>query len=42
MTGYDLMNPYADFNSGGSLTFRYLYGPGMIDFLLARLTGRSR
>jgi RHS repeat-associated protein len=36
-TGYDGVNPYADFNSSGSLTFSYLYGPGMIDFLLARL-----
>jgi len=27
-------NPYADFNGAGSLTMRYLYGPG-IDWLLA-------
>src|SRR5207245_1235394 len=35
-TGYDRVNPYADFNSGGSLTFRYLYG-NAIDFLLGRV-----
>jgi RHS repeat-associated protein len=35
-TGYDGVNPFADFNSSGSLTFSYLYGNG-IDFLLARL-----
>src|SRR2546425_12833475 len=35
-TGYDDVNPYADFNSSGSLTFQYLYG-NAIDFLLARL-----
>jgi RHS repeat-associated protein len=35
-TGYDGANPFADFNSSGSLTFSYLYGNG-IDFLLARL-----
>jgi RHS repeat-associated protein len=34
-TGYDGVNPYADFNSSGSLTYRYLYG-NAIDFLLAR------
>src|SRR6266851_9764904 len=35
-TGYDGVNPYADFNSSGSLTFQYLYGDA-INFLLARL-----
>jgi RHS repeat-associated protein len=35
-TGYDGVNPYADFNSSGALTFQYLYG-NAIDFLLARL-----
>jgi RHS repeat-associated protein len=35
-TGYDGVNPYADFNSGGSLTYQYLYG-NAIDFLLARV-----
>ena len=35
-TGYDDVNPYADFNSSGSLTFQYLYG-NAIDFLLARI-----
>jgi RHS repeat-associated protein len=35
-TGYDGVNPYADFNSSGSLTYRYLYG-NAIDFLLARV-----
>jgi RHS repeat-associated protein len=34
-TGYDRVNPYADFNTSGSLTYRYLYG-NAIDFLLAR------
>jgi RHS repeat-associated protein len=34
-TGYDGVNPYADFNSSGSLIYRYLYG-NAIDFLLAR------
>jgi RHS repeat-associated protein len=35
-TLYHGLNPYADFNSGGSLTYRYLYG-NAIDFLLARM-----
>jgi RHS repeat-associated protein len=35
-TGYDGVNAYADFNSGGSLTYRYLFG-NAIDFLLARV-----
>src|SRR5438093_12605012 len=39
-TGYDGVNPYADFNSSGSLTMRYLYGIG-IDFLLARLNASN-
>jgi RHS repeat-associated protein len=35
-TGYDGVNPYADFNSSGSLTYRYLYG-NAIDFLFGRV-----
>jgi RHS repeat-associated protein len=35
-TGYDGDNPYADFNSSGSLTYRYLYGDA-IDFLISRV-----
>ncbi|MEX2120071.1 MAG: RHS repeat-associated core domain-containing protein [Pirellulales bacterium] len=34
---YDGDNPYADFNSAGSLTNRYLYGPA-IDALLGRMS----
>ncbi len=36
-TVYDGDNPYADFSSAGSLTNRYLYGPG-IDELFARVS----
>ncbi len=39
-TIYDRSNPYADFNSGGSLTYRYLYGVGL-DTLLARYDGTN-
>jgi hypothetical protein len=35
-TLYDGVNPYADFNSSGSLTYRYVYG-NAIDFLLGRV-----
>jgi YD repeat-containing protein len=40
-TVYDGINPYADFNSSGTLTQRYLFGPGaingaVVDELLAR------
>jgi RHS repeat-associated protein len=35
-TGYDGANPYADFNSSGSLTYRYLYAC-CADSLLARV-----
>jgi RHS repeat-associated protein len=35
-TAYDGVNAYADFNSSGSLTYRYLFG-NAIDFLLARV-----
>ena len=30
-TVYDGTNPYADFNSSGTLTERYLFGPGVVD-----------
>jgi RHS repeat-associated protein len=39
-TVYDGINPYADFNSGGSLTNRYLYG-NAVDFLFARFDGTN-
>jgi RHS repeat-associated protein len=39
-TAYDGVNPYADFNSSGSLTYRYLYGRA-IDFLLSRFDGTT-
>jgi RHS repeat-associated protein len=39
-TLYDGVNPYADFNSSLSLTFRYLYGRA-IDSLLARWDGTN-
>jgi RHS repeat-associated protein len=39
-TAYDGLNPYADFNSSGSLTYRYLYGNAP-DFLLARYDGTN-
>ncbi len=39
-TAYDGVNPYADFNSSGSLTYRYLYGDAA-DFLLARYDGTN-
>jgi RHS repeat-associated protein len=35
-TSYVGGNAYADFNNSGSLTFRYLFGPGL-DFLIGRL-----
>jgi RHS repeat-associated protein len=35
-TLYDRVNAYAEFNSSGSLTYRYLFG-NAIDFLLARV-----
>ncbi len=35
-TAYVDANPYADFNSAGSLTYYHLYGVG-IDSLLARV-----
>jgi RHS repeat-associated protein len=35
-TAYDGVNAYADFNSSGSLTYRYLFG-NAIDFLIGRL-----
>ncbi len=35
---YDGQNTYADFNSGGTLQNRYLYGPA-VDMLLARTDG---
>jgi RHS repeat-associated protein len=35
-TGYDGVNAYADFNTSGSLTYRYLFA-NAIDFLLARV-----
>jgi RHS repeat-associated protein len=37
---YDGANSYADFNSSGSLTYRYLYGRA-IDALLARFDGTN-
>jgi len=39
-TVYDGQNPYADFDSGGNLTSRYLYGDG-IDQLLGRFQGTT-
>jgi len=39
-TAYDHYNPYADFNSGGTLTYRYLYGRA-IDTLFARYSGTT-
>jgi len=39
-TAYDQDNPYADFNSSGTLTERYLYGRA-IDTLFARYTGTT-
>jgi RHS repeat-associated protein len=36
----DGQNPYADFNSSGTLTYRYLYGNGL-DSLLARFDGTN-
>jgi RHS repeat-associated protein len=39
-TLYDGDNTYADFNSSGTLTYRYLYGNG-IDQLLARFDGTN-
>jgi RHS repeat-associated protein len=39
-TLYDGGNPYADFNSSGTLTYRYLYGKGL-DSLLARFDGTN-
>jgi RHS repeat-associated protein len=39
-TLYDRGNPYADFNSSGTLTYRYLYGNGL-DSLLARFDGTN-
>jgi RHS repeat-associated protein len=39
-TAYNGVNPYADFNSGGSLTYRFLYGDTP-DFLLARYDGTN-
>ncbi len=36
-TAYDGVNPYADFNGSGSLTYRYLYGPA-VDMIMARLS----
>jgi len=39
-TAYDGQNVYADFNSGGSLTYRYLYGTAL-DSLFARYDGTT-
>jgi RHS repeat-associated protein len=39
-TVYDGANPYADFNSSGSLTYRYLYGPSSYGFF-ARFDGTN-
>jgi RHS repeat-associated protein len=39
-TLYDGDNTYADFNSSGSLTYRYVYGKGL-DTLLARYDGTN-
>lgn len=36
-TAYDGLNPYADFNGSGTLTYRYLYGPA-VDRILGRLS----
>ena len=36
-TAYDGVNPYADFDGSGNLTYRYLYGPA-VDMILGRFS----